>query len=332
MEEINRILHPYEVLEEVKEKLLSLYELDYGNKEELRRRWDNTIFVLESTPIDSKAFYDAHQKEIPRRKRIKAKLEYYDFIRKQKEIEKELEEEFHEYTEMVFGIYEKEDRDLLWKSNHPRIPLKKSQDRVTLYRLFKWKEDLIERGKGRLLRRSLWGRRISRKYQELTEDQLSEILLDGDSAASTSVAKNKEGKPITLCYIPLMKLANSPSLDRIFLHEARHVVETTPKKSGLSSFENPVLNTLNEVRTEKNAKKDEKKLPIIFGRKSDSFQSIYELLLEKVEEIEVYEPLMNQLAFEENPDGLVEKVDEDLQAINQRLQKEQHAILSKIKR
>ena len=314
-----RILHPEETLDEIKEELFSLYEQDYGkySRKTMEQRWNNTFFIFDATPIELRELLLSNK--IKNKKSVlRMEIEYVDYRRVQKRVEESAKEEFKEYLTDRFHIFKQEDMDDLWngKTKDPRW-----NDYMQESILNK-KKELDFKSKKELVRRTIWGKRIKKKCKTLTDEQLAEILFNSTLTASTNVLLDKNITYKTVCFIPLAKHINVPSLDRIVLHELRHVVETENNRSGLCFFEDFKYDRLNEVRTEKNAQRDEARLPIIFGRRKTGPQSLYEVYLNRLQGLDIYEELLNVVAFIGNIDSAREEID----SLNERIQEESKKI------
>lgn len=308
------IVNSDKVLENLKPQLLSFYEESYGSefKEELEKRWNETIFILEGTPEDTKKLLSSIK---DKKRKFQLLLEYIDYMRVKKRLESRMKDLFHKYydekIESIIGV-SKED---LWNLDLYAIE-DEDEERIRTYQIqcmnlgisplanelklslaLYRKEELYLEMQDELIRSTRWGRRIQEKIGFIPVEQLSEIIFEEELAASTTVVSNFFGECTTICFIPLARLMNAPSLDRIVLHELRHVVETKGKRSGLTNFEYPELDPINEIRTEKNAIKDESRLPIIFARTSNKKQSVYELVIPTIEELDIYEDYWNKVAM-----------------------------------
>ena len=130
-----------------------------------------------------------------------------------------------------------------------------------------------------------------------------------------------------------MKNMPHASIDRMVLHELRHVVETGDNRIGLDNLSNPRYRLLNEIRTQKNAVRDERRCPILFGRIDNDIQSYYDLFVRKLEELDVYQELFNEIAMtgdEKSYREILENINNRLQEIekewNRNLQKRKNVI------
>lgn len=322
--EIIHLFHPEEVLEAIKENLFHLYMKDYGKdkKKTIESRWDNTVFILDSNPVETRDFVLRNRQQISKSEFIKSEVEYLDYVRKEKILREEIKKEFYAYLEQKYQIYSREEQDALLNQKEGKEYSWNVIRDIEYYRSYL--EASLEEA---LIENTRWGKRLQNKYKDITIEQLREILFDHTFHASTNVLKDKNQKIRTICFIPLIKLWDTPSLDRIVLHELRHVVETEDKRSGLEEFENPEFSMLNEIRTENNAKRDEARLPILFHRKTKGIQSIYELILSKIEELESFEEVLNIAAFT----GKIDSIREEIIPLSKRVTEEDIRIQKKLK-
>ena len=120
--------------------------------------------------------------------------------------------------------------------------------------------ELIRKKNALLISKTRWGRRIksivnhNTKFK-VSDDDIAEIIFNGENCAMTSTFTNKNGD-IRLCYVPLARIYKLKGLDRVFFHENRHVVECSSTNSGIDTYDDDKYSMLNEIRTEKNAIRD----------------------------------------------------------------------------
>lgn len=310
--QVENILQPKKALEEMKEKLLSLYQEDYGEKRRslLEARWNQTIFILDAKPTEKRDFLKKHQ--MGKLRILKAQLEYFDYQRKEKASEEAMNQEFKEYMQDRHHIYSEYQVKELWTGN--RL-LKDKYGYTILSDAIQKKEECVQKKKTFLLQNTIWGRNLQQKHPELTVNQLAEIVLSDMDTASTSIVKDKSGRTRTICFLPIMGNMPHASIDRMVLHELRHVVEAGDNHIGIENLQKPVYGLLNEIRTQKNALRDEKRIPILFGRIDNDIQSYYDLFVRKLEELDVYQSLLNEIAMT----GDVKTYREILDSINSHL-------------
>ncbi len=327
---IDNILQPKKALEEWKEKLLSLYQEDYGEKRRglLEARWNQTIFILDANPKDKRDFLKRNK--VRKLHYLQAQLECLDYQRKEKALEEAMHQEFKEYLQDRHNIYSEYQINELWTGN--RLLKYKFGYNVVSDAIEKRKE-LVQSKKESLIENTIWGRKLQKKHPELTIPQLAEIVLSDTDTASTSILKDKRGITRTICFLPIMKNMPHASIDRMVLHELRHVVETGDNRIGLEDLRNPRYRLLNEIRTQKNAVRDERRCPILFGRIDNDIQSYYDLFVRKLEELDVYQDLFNEIAMtgdEKSYREILENINNRLQEIekewNRNLQKRKNVI------
>ena len=78
---------------------------------------------------------------------------------------------------------------------------------------------------------------------------LGSIIYDRNSCASVSQIPLAGGKYARLCYFPVMKNYSVGSLDKIFFHENRHVVESDGLISGFTTAGTRDYFLINELIT-----------------------------------------------------------------------------------
>ena len=293
------IIHPRKALESVKEQLFKFYEHDYGKRMRgiIEKRWNDTTFIFETPPDETKHFLEEHKDKIKNRKyRKRTELEYFDYVKKEKIIDALIYEQFKSYIEMRFHIFSEEQIKELWSKS----PKELDQDKYGLFMIqncIDKKKELVKSKQMSLIYCTIWGKRILKEYNNLSLEQLAYIFYGNKSHANTYFLKDVNNQRVTVCYVPLLRYTYIWSLDRMVLHELRHVVETNGVRSGLTNYKSGEYEMLNDIRTERNAKKDEERLSIIFSRNSDKTQSVYELLIPRTKEIIEYEDLLNIIAF-----------------------------------
>lgn len=294
----DNILNPKKTLKSIKESLLKLYQEDYGEEafDEMQKRWDNTIFIMEATPEETYCFVKENKKQIKNQSlMVRAYLEYVDFREQQRKIEKTLQEELRDYIQGRFNIYSEQFIQDLWSGKRDKNDA--SIKKIIEFKTSKIIKELYDARNIFLINNTMWGRRLLRKYKTIKPEQLAEIMFQEVFPAITCVVENKQQKPQTVCFVPLIRHVKIPSLDRMFLHEARHVIETDGIRSGFVVFPDMTYNGINEVRTEKNAIRDEKRMKTFFARQLLVRQSVYEEYIPRLNEFDGSMEYMNWVAF-----------------------------------
>ena len=322
-EEINyyNINNPHKALERIINNLVSIYISDYGNEYEeiIKEKINNTIFIFDSNPIETKNFIGKNLDKIKdNRKLLKTEIEYLDYIKEKKKIEKEIKTVFLNYIKKYTYIDINIDKDKVYnldfdsyslenniklerdntqleekekilkrrkeyKLDYLEISMRPLTDWQQIEKIIKYKNSLELYKKIELIKRTKWGHRIKREIlrnnkTELSDLQLANILFDDDNNATTSIIIDNDNNKKTICYMPLIHNVEKSSLDKILLHELRHVIETNDESIGISRISNQQYDTLNEIRTDKNALKDKLRLnnQTIFSDKKSN--SLYEAL------------------------------------------------------
>ena len=257
-------------------------------------------------------------------------LKKFFYINPLTDISKLLELDFDAYSLENTMLYDKVDtseevrkeierRRIAYKYACLEAGVKEVKDLSSIENILKHKHALELLKKVEIIRNTKWGRRIKRRILEdngieLSDIQLSEILFkDDDEKALTTVTRLEDGTNKTVCYIPLIENIDTCNLDRMLLHELRHVVETKESGSGISSFAGRKYELLNEIRTDLNAMEDEKLINgIIFSRKNRKAKSAYEMLIPYTSDFFVRNSnILNNIALYGDSDLLEEYYDKD---------------------
>lgn len=290
---IENIINPEDALKEYKKYLLSIYATDYQEKNInlINKRLNNAIYIFESTPIENMAFLEENSSKINSKKIYTYCIEYQDYIKKLKELEKLVKDKYYSILSSAFGVYQIIDKDkflnldiesfqtksinllksdttsesikrsiLLRQENYKNECLKLGIPVITnstcIDKIIRQKRLLISIKNKSLIKNTRWGKRIQKdiykKYKvKLPVDVLSNILFN-ESPTTTLI--NYSNSYLTVCNIPLIRLMHLKALDNIFFHETRHVIEID-KLCGIEG-ENNNYRLLNEIRTQKNADSD----------------------------------------------------------------------------
>lgn len=308
------ILYPEKALMSFKEQLLSLYQKDYGKRfySDLSKKLNDTIFVTDALPEDTRKFMLKHRKNIPKIYYLRMELEYYDYQRRKEKINKRLKKQFKRIT--ASKVLLEEELDLLWDSYES-----KSDNEITSCfnkSIVEIRNELQNQCKVQLLKTTIWGKRMIRKYSSLNIEELIECLYERTLPASTGVFIRENNQVQVICHLPIMREHENVSIDRMILHELRHVVETYENRSGLHVFKDDKYQLLNEIRTEWNALRDEKRLPLMFGRVNKKIQSYYDLFVRDMKNFDVYASFLNHIAYQ----GLMANFEEELEKLCQEVQ------------
>ena len=337
--QLENLINPEETLNREKETLFAIYQEDYHlqDNQELEKRWNNTIFILEGNPKDKYIFWKNRMSQLPPTKRNRIYLEWIDYeIIRKRSIQK-AQNKFLKYLIETGKIYQNENKKEIWNLDWEAYQIRNSSearkhkyqieciklgmDSITnweeLDEIIRTKKTIEQEAQREIIKKSIWGKRIQRKAKGISIQQLEEILFDQSTNATTCVVET-EGGLKTICFIPWERQIEKVSLDRVFFHELRHVIETKNKRTGLTDFQNPKYDRMNEVRTEKNAIRDEKRILILFGRQPKKIQCLYELFFNTIENLEEYQEYLNIQAFRGKID---ESFLEDLDWMERRIKK-----------
>ena len=249
---------------------------------------------------------------------LRTEIEYLDYIIEEKRINKNVSNLFANYIKEYALIDSLTDNELLFNLDFEAFSLENNAllDKVDVNQSIK--EDIINRRKEfkikcfeagteitinfdniekiirhkkalelykkiELIKSTRWGRRIKKQIKKMynyniPNINLAHILLDNSVSANTSIIKDENNELKTVCYVPLISNINNSSLDRILMHELRHVSEINEKSVGISTFFKKKYDTLNEIRTEKNAIYDLSRMNKTLYSTKNNNNSLYERL------------------------------------------------------
>lgn len=342
--EIKNVIHPKKVLPSIKEYLIPRYIKDYGieNKDKIIKRFNDTIFIFDSNPIETREFMVEHLDEIKDIQfKVRTEIEYRDYLRVKEFVHSQSREAFDialienkyvqsyadlsdlwdlDFESYSYDVFEnctdnqelderrtKYENDCFIKGMNP------IKDFATIEKILFMKNVLKQLEKEEMIKRTIWGKRIKREIKKdysfsIPNDQLSEILFDHKDCALTGVCKDKENQSKCFIYFPIIRNRDFPSLDHIFFHEARHRVENEDDYGGLYYYDKPDYYYINELHTEWNALLDEdEKNNIYFGGGDSQSISLYQYLFKVAEDFfEYHREILNEFAFVGNIKGLEE--------------------------
>lgn len=145
-----------------------------------------------------------------------------------------------------------------------RLGIKCLTDAKVIGKLFNLREKCSYEINLFLAKYTKWAKRISKRITDWSGIVISDVnlvdLLFYVGTASTSVVDVGRREPLRVCYFPLIANTYRGNLDGMFFHENRHAVEMDKKYAGLQIFASGKYSSLNEIRTEKNALRDKKRL------------------------------------------------------------------------
>lgn len=104
---IENIVHPYESFLDYRQKLLDLYEADYGEEEisRIKNRINHTLYLFDSDPLEMMIFLDDYEDQISDQEAIrKIEEEYENYIKVMNRIEKQINKELLKYMAAFFEI------------------------------------------------------------------------------------------------------------------------------------------------------------------------------------------------------------------------------------
>lgn len=172
-------------------------------------------------------------------------------------------------------------------------------DQEKINALIKQKRELAQLKWLKLITDSLWGQNLNQAFLKnglKIDNRLLIKILNMNSTGYCYTISN-----YTFVFIPLIeRYQQFGSLDRIFLHENRHAIESGQNcKIGLMDKAKRLM-MINEIRTEKHAIEDNQNFPTIFSKKVTNPNIVdYEFLFKLCENLfEDYEYLFDQCAIE----------------------------------
>lgn len=136
-----------------------------------------------------------------------------------------------------------------------------------------------------LLKNTKWGKRIIKKIHSLNHyisiEDINRILSIKKTASTSHVLGDDRKSFAGIMYFPIIHNLNIKSIDRVFLHENRHVIESSNNSCGVHPHVGRKYLLINELHTEDNALQDAGKIPCIWSNSSfaDESYSVYEEML-----------------------------------------------------
>ena len=342
--QIENVIRPKKVLPNIKKYLIPRYIEDYGieNKDKIIKRLNDTIFIFDSNPIETRDFVVDHMDEIKDfQYKVRTELEYKDYLRVEEFVHSQSREAFdialvknkyvHSYADLSdlwdldfesysYDVFENStdtqelnERRMKYENECYAKGMNPIKDFVTIEKILFLKNVLIQLEKEEMIKRTIWGRRIKREIKRdysfsIPNDQLAEILFDRKNCGLTGVCHDKNENVKCFIYFPIIRNSDFPSLDHIFFHEARHRVENEEDFGGLYYYAKPDYYYINELHTEINALLDEDyKKCIYFGGGDSSSISLYQYLFKVAGDFfDNHREVLNEFAFDGDIDGLEE--------------------------
>lgn len=305
---VEEFIYPNELLREKIPFLLDYYGEDYGEEYTsiMKNRIDNTLYLFDSNPIEMMDFVVRNGDKIDDSillKRIECEYKnykriyslvhsrlmkkYYSLLAtyyslsgfSMKEELLSLDMESYSYYSISKSRMSEEEKNKLrerqekYRDNCSRVGVKPITNPAFVQILIDEKMRMKEKEFLILLKTTKWGKRIIRTFKKycptISISEISKVMRD-DSVALTSYLLDKNGRAESwILYFPIVHSIYLQSLDLIFFHENRHVVESSLLSSGLNSHYGGTYRLINEIRTEKNAIIDSSKLPNDFLWSSD---------------------------------------------------------------
>ena len=266
----------------------------------IRSRIDRTLYLFDSNPIDTLKFLlDNEDKIHDNNYFAEVEKNYYNYQKLKRRITQKLEKDYYGRLSHFFNISSYPIREDILKLDYQSYNLENTallkNDSVNddiknkiIRRQNKYLEackeahvepltnpvyinilekdkEIIEKQKMKyLLSHSTWGKRIIRKFREhdkrIDIDDIVNIMLQKEVGAANFRLDNNFKATTSIVYYPIMKNTRLKSLDRMFFHENRHVVEAGRDSVGLNTHLGNKYQLINEIRTEKHAIEDANEL------------------------------------------------------------------------
>lgn len=307
----------------------------------IRKRMDNTLYLFDSNPIVTMKFIQQFGGNISSSQMKLFEKEYRNYKKVFSVIHERIKKQYYQKLASYFSIsshpikeeilsldiesFSLENQFLLKRSDvctSEKEKIIKRQEKyleecemigvepltnsVYIQFLLDEKRRLEEYEDLSLLKNTKWGRRIVKTirsyYPKIRLSEIQKIMRD-DAVAVTSYLLDSRGcARARILYFPLLEHYSVMSLDRIFYHENRHVVESNPYSSGLHSHVGSSYQLLNEIRTEKNALDDLDYFPHDLLWSSDSmvegYHNTYEELYSYISSfLEEHREVLNDCAI-----------------------------------
>ncbi len=297
MDQFIKLYYPINTLIENKDLVFKYYVNQYGNKYKdlLNERMENIIYFFNSTPDFTFYFLLQNQKYIINFENMKKmEIEYNDYMSIKKRIKSDIMKckyilfcishnisytEYYCKYDLILELanlfindiskYQVECSDLGIRP----VSDKKIRDRFKIELNL-----LINNIENESIKESIWWKNLSHSFKSKGIN-ISSIYHFYESINN----KNNLGPHCsiignnTVVFIPLLECYYKQyCLDRIFLHENRHAIETNIKTNyiGIDSLDNK-LEILNEIRTDIHAIDDNNQLPEIFSKEDNREHIIY---------------------------------------------------------
>lgn len=326
MNEFERILNPVQALEEKREQLLNYYILQYGeeNGSLIRERGNKIIYIFESTPDFNFQFLCDNQDKVTNWEEFdEVEEEAIDYCKKRKILESKEQHDiytlFCNYHNISYQQNLSKIESILSLIDNIDLPkyeiecsslgIRPLEDKEIIAKLIKKKQKITQMKQLKLMERSLWGKNLKDAFLksglEIDSDELTKLL-------AKLLGREHTGRCYTISectfvYIPIIeRYQQFGSIDRIFLHENRHAIESGQNcMIGITDKQKRLM-MINEIRTEKHAIEDDQNFPTIFSKKVTNPNVVdYEFLFNFCKDLfEEYQYLFDQCALENNINNL----------------------------
>ncbi len=259
-------------------------------------RMDNTLYIFESNPVDTLAFALNHESEINNELFLeKLEEEYYEYQKAKRKITNKLKKKYYNYLATYFNIsnfpirediinldissfnFENESK---LKSDDTAIEIKDKIrkrrekylldceelnieplcDNINIHILEQLSKRLEQERTNYLITKTAYGKRIIKKFKKynpsISINDIIEIMSQKEVGVANFILNSNYKATASIVYYPIMRNVHHKSLDRMFFHENRHIIEAGIDNVGINLHLGNKYQILNEIRTEKHAIED----------------------------------------------------------------------------
>ena len=270
------------------------------NKKNIEARMNNTLYLFDTNPVDTLKFLLDNEDSIHDRTYfINAEKDYINYQRVKRKISRINNKKYYELLAHFFHInpypirkevldldisafnYENVNAILNDKVNAKvkkklisrqkkylnackELGLEPLIDSTHISMLEERKEQYDRQLMSYLLSHTHWGRRILNKFKNHDKrfelENIITIMLQKEVGAANFRLDDNRRATTSIVYYPIMNNIHFKSIDRMFFHENRHIVEATKRCVGLNTHIGNNYQLINEIRTEKHAIEDAERL------------------------------------------------------------------------
>lgn len=277
------------------EKYIEDYGEEY--KDTIIDRMNKTLYLFDSNPKDKLLFILNNEKSIDDKYLVEVEKEYNNYQRIKRKIHNSMIKKYYNYLSVFFNVsnsYINEDIlnldiDSFSLENQAKLSNSEINEKIKdkiikrqIRYLAACKENnvepltdgikihLIERERDRLKRNEIkhillktsWGKKILKKFRDYNPkielSDIVKIMRQEEVGAADFLLDESYEETSRILYYPIMRNIKYKSLDRMFFHENRHIIEAGKDHVGINTHLGNKYQMLNEIRTEKHAIEDSK--------------------------------------------------------------------------